>query len=450
VRFRNTWILLAVVVAFLAYFFFIEQPRHRQKLESEELSDQLTTLRAEDIHHITIERPGETLQFMRQEDSWRMTSPVADAVDEASINTLLLTAVNARVESKFAVEEKELSDFGLGEPPDVKLTLETQDRDTTLVITTGSHNITKSHCYARKDTFSEVLLLPAGLRRYALREVAEFRNKKVIEFMVDRVRELEITSAEQMLSWEKDAENRWVSFMRSDTIKGDKRDINGILSGIRALRVKEFVSDDPSDFEKYFSDEKKSISLWIGSDRSKKTILFGKKKEDGCYIKRESEDRTVLIDSTILDVFEKTYRDLRDRRLLHFQRIDIARIQLETRDTLATIIKTGGEWAFENPVLGSIEQYKVSNILHKMENLKYDYVIEEHLRDTSAYGFSQPSFRLTVYGTDESIIDELICGSYIENGQFKYATSRITGVLAKVRQNALEDLERAFHDIRKQ
>ncbi|NIM19448.1 MAG: DUF4340 domain-containing protein [Candidatus Latescibacteria bacterium] len=448
-RFKSTWILLVITVAIVAYFLLVEQPRHRQERESAELATQLTALKRENIQHVILRRAAETLEFTKQGDDWQVAFPVSDKGEDSAINMLVSSAVDAKIERTFAVSDEDLPGFGLGEQPDAILVLQTSNRDTSLTIRIGGHNITKSHFYAQKDTAADVLLLPAGLRRYALWELSEFRDKDVIDFVTENVQKLELASIGRVLTWEKDTENQWVAVSNGDTIRGDDSEITVILRRMRALKAKEFVSDDPAEFETYFPGDNKTIALWLGPERARQSVIFGDKKPDSCFVKLDASDRIVLIDPDILDVFDKTYNDLRDRHLLRFDRGELFMITLETPDTTAKIIRAGAEWAFANPKLGSILQTSMNLLLYKLEGLKFTNVLEERLIDPKSHGFSNPSFQVTLFDWHENIIDRFVCGDESSSIGTRTTTSRSSSVLAEIEQSTLDDLKKAFQDIKK-
>ncbi len=448
-RLKNTWILLTIAIVFIVYFVAIEQPRHRKELETTESSYQLTGLSREDIYSVTIERPGETLEFIREGKKWRIISPVNDVAEDASVNTLISSAVETRIERKLTGRDEEASTFGLGDTPDAKMILRTSTKDTILTIRLGSHNITKSHFYAQKDTSPDILLLPAGLRRYALWAVPEFRDKKVVDFELDDVKRFEIVSNDRELAWERDEKNRWMTIAAGDTIRGDAKEIDTILHRLRALRVKKFLSDDPDDYAIYFPGKKNEITLWLAEDRIETSVALAGKAPDSCFAKRKGNDRITLTDSAILGVFDKSYHDLRDRHLLMFDREEISTIRLETTDTTATIVRAGTDWAYANPLLGKIEQRKITALLRRIENLKYSSVIEERLDNPSGFGFSNPYLKLTLLDWPGSVADQLLCGSEGDTMGVRYVTSSSSRILAGIETTDLEALVDAFHDVRK-
>jgi hypothetical protein len=443
-RFRGTLVLFVTALVLGAVVFFVEQPRHRQRIEREEKAKRITQLERKDIVEVTVQRQsGDTLRFTKRSGVWQMLSPVSDRAEASSVNVLVQTVVNARIERRLDIPDTSLVKFRL-DPPEAVITLATADGDTTLVVRVGRPNLTKSHCYALVDTARTVYLLPEDVRRYALKEVDYFRNKKVIEFDVDEVQRFEVSGGDHPYWWERDREGRWFTMVVDDTIPGDRTNVETVLRQIRGLRVREFVSDDPRDFERFSRKGVRKVTFWIGQDRAKKELLFGDKIQRGVYAKRPSENRIVLVDPTILEIFDKTLKDLRDRKLLHFTRADLRKITVERPDTVASIVKEGTDWTYPNPEMGSIEQYRVSTFLYRLETFRFDEAEKEQYPEPEGHGFDEPYLKVTLYGEDGEVIDEVLVGAKRAEGEGRYATSRSTRRLVLVTDRSIQDVLKAF------
>ena len=235
-------------------------------------------------------RDGDTLAFTREAGTWRMTAPVNDNASDAFINTLISSAVNARIERTLQPENNDESSYGLGLSPVAILHLQTVTRDTSLTIRLGMHNITKSHFYAQLGTSNEVLLLPAGLRRYAIQEISDFRDRSLIDFSLDDIRRLEISSSDHTLLWYRDPSNRWAATLDGDTVFGNTIQIEAILRRLRGIEVREFLSDNPADHSTYFEEEAGTISLWTGIeiDSRKRPRALGPRNSTSRRLSRSS------------------------------------------------------------------------------------------------------------------------------------------------------------------
>lgn len=447
-RLRNTIILLLIAAAGLIYFFVIEQPRHERKMKEIERSTRITDLKREDIYYVTIRRDNDTLKFTREGDTWWITAPVKDKANTPVLNTLVLSALGAEIDRSIAPGEGEAADFGLGPPPAATLRLQTASKDTSLTIDLGGHNITKSHFYARVHPSEEVLLLPAGLRRYALLDLSDLRDRRLIDFTLEEVERLRTASAKRVLLWEKDAGNRWTAVVGGDTIMGNQKKIDAILRRLRGIRVKNFLSDDPADRPLYFPGETDTLSFWTGNEMKMHSVYFSARNADTCCALVAGGDRIVSISSEILGAFGETYDDLRDRNILHFDRNEVAGIRLITSDTTATILRSGSEWAFANPLLGNIDQARVNELFLLLKDLRFGEIIENRFEASPGRTPGKPSFRLALYDGEKKLLDEFTCFPEREGESSVLATSLSSKLLGRLNKDRLVDLERTFRSLR--
>jgi hypothetical protein len=440
VRFKPTLILLFIAGLAIAYFFFIEQPGHRERIASEEQAQQLTDLSGEEVRGLIIRQNDALLAFVMPDDAWQMISPVDDRADQASVNVVIGSIVNARIEERFDADEARLVQYGLADP---LATIELRDsvKANLLTLDIGNLNLTKSHCYGKRQGSNEVLLLPTGIRRYASRTVFEFREKKITDFPLDRVTELRIDSDVLDVTWKKDPQGDWLTNAGRDTIRGDREAITTILRELRALRAEEFLQTSAA--ANYFADPAGVITLRTGN-ASPLEFAFARSDSQRCYVRTSENGRISGVSVAALDVFGRTFDDLRDRHVLRFDGALLAKIMLETPTTSISIVRLGGEWSFANPSFGTIEQADVGLLLQGLAKMRYREIAEEHVSDPAAYGLAAPEYRLALYDSDEQLIDELRTGSDPAVRQTYFATSQSTGLLGIVDAELIQGIERTF------
>ncbi|MBI4720777.1 MAG: DUF4340 domain-containing protein [Chitinivibrionia bacterium] len=446
-RLKNTWIMLAVAAALLAFFFLFEQPGHKEKLEREASEQKLTNLSKDGIARLTIETPGRPPIVIEKTDgTWMIRSPVSDAADEATVNTLVASIADAAIERTLEPDSAAANELGLDRAA-TKLVCATAGNDTTLSLTIGGHTLTKSHFYARKDAAAEVLLLPATIRRYAVKELPEFRDKKILDFMVEDASAFELSSGTRTLRWDLLPGNGWIAVQGRDTIRGDAVEVESILRKLRALRVKSFVSDDPADFAQYWTGPKNAITVWTESGVRRLTLRCGALQEGEFSALAEGSGRIVKADGAFLGVFASTAERLRDRHLVSFDRNDVLKIEVQTPDTSGTIVRSGEEWSFLNPALGTIEQQRVSAFFSQLEGFKCDSVLAGGNEDAAGRGFSSPSFSVTLFGEGDRIVDRVSAGAEDPGSRMLFVSSRSLRLHALVDQQRLNTLLAAFKNV---
>ncbi len=444
-RFRSTWILLLVSAAGLLYYFLVEQPRHRRGVERRQGETRLTDIEPRDVTRLVIEGTLVTIELVRSDDEWRMTRPVQDRVELAAVNVMLRTVLDCTIERRLNPSPSRIADYGLDRPGAVVRIATPRE---SLLVKVGDFNMTKSSCYVVRDDEPEVLLVPAGLRRYAHQAAFEYRDKKVVGFRVADVTQLDITSPVRRLRWSKAENGRWWAYTGRDSIRGEPDEIEGILGGLRAMRANQLLPADGPNLVRLLSAPSGSVTAGLRGD-SLAAFVFGRDSLGGCWV-HDGSARIARVESAVLGIFAKTMHDLRDRRVVHFVADSLARITMEIRGRTTSIVRSSGDWSFVNPGLGAIDQSGVRLFLQRLENFKFREIVAERLPSPGVHGLDTPPFRLTLYDRRGNVVDRFAAGVTEPIRQLRFATSRSSGHLGSVDAEPVDELQSQFEDFRLQ
>jgi hypothetical protein len=446
-RIRNTVILIVVAALLAGYFFLIEQPRHRRAQIKASNANDLAELDIEDAAFLSIRRSDVELSFIRRGRGWIMTSPISDVAEDGSVNRLLGVIANGEITRDLGPQE-DLKPFGL-DPPEAIVTVANADGDTVVSIEAGELTVDKYNAYARDRMGSRpdhVLLVPTGVRRYALTEPSDFRSKRLAIFQISSVTSFTLRWPDRTMTWRR-AGDGWSTEADGREIRGRKRYVEAILRRLRGVRALEFVPEAELSNVQPFDAPPRSISVTT-DDGKEATVTVGRILEGRVYagsrLADEVQHRVVLTDTTLLQIFDSTVDDLRDRRLLRFDRARLGKITLESPDVNATLVRPGNEWGFPNPAAGRIDQTSVTKVLDAIANLEYARVIDEVSKP-----LSNPDLRLTIFDEDGERIDQL-SGKASESTPSVYiVTSEFSRVVAEIPASELDEIKSRFENLRK-
>jgi len=228
---------------------------------------------------------------------------------------------------------------------------------------------------AREAGTDEVVLVHAGVRRYALASVFDFRDKEVTDFPVEDVTAVEIDSHRNGTSWNRSPGGEWFTVQGGDTIRGDETEIEAILRELRALRARDILDDAHE-----VSDPAGSVVVHLVDDAPIR-LSFSSADSQRCRVRLQRETRTNVVDASALDVFDRSLHDLRDRRILRFDKDLLGKVTLVTEKLSISIVKTGDDWLFSNPSFGEIDPALVSTFLTALGTLRYREIVEERIRN---------------------------------------------------------------------
>jgi hypothetical protein len=447
-------VILAVLAAILAaWYFLVEQPRKREADLQEMMQSDLAAFRMDEVMHVSITRSGETLEFERSERGWMMTQPLTDKAADGSVNQLLGALSDAEIFRDLG-SRGDLSTFGL-DPPSITVSARTAAGDTAVVLDIGELTVDKYYAYARKPApGAPVLLVPTGIRRYALADLADFRNRRLVSFGLSSVSSFTLYWPGRSLSWRRSDADGWVTYRDGYTIKGRRQYVEAVVRYIQGVRVSEFVpADQVETVAPLETPEPLSATVEI-ADGSSRTVTFGRRLETRLYAEAlyagpegRSTSRVALVDTTVLQIFDSTVENMRERRLLEIDESRVQKLELVTPDLQVTLVRPGREWGFPNPSLGDVDPGRVKRALAAVGGLEYDIVLDEDGARAGQYGLSNPDIRFTLYDGAGGMVDELSLVHKPDNPDLYIATSRFSGVVATVGRNRVETFVESFTDL---
>jgi len=442
-RFKPTWILLVIAVVVTGYFFIVEQPRHHREQAQNLAAGRLTSISPDAVATLTIERPDTTMRFSLTEGEWRMTAPASDIADAVSVNTLVRTVLGAEIERRVETTD-DLREFGLAQPSAV-VTIGARSGDQ-IVLSIGDFSLTSTHCYAQRGGSGPVILVPAGVKRYAERSVFDFRDKRVARVEVDSVAAYTLQSPRGRLEWRRPAGGVWYTIAAGDTILGDPGEVEAVLREIHALRAGEILPESAELLHRLFPTRAGAIDV-VNTNGTTWRAEFSS-GTDSCYVTVSGRDRIVRVPAPVLHVFDEDIASMRDRRLVRFGLSKAFSITLAAEGTTTTIVKRDEDWSYANPTLGTIDQSAVVSFITLLQNFRFRQILAGLPPAHDRFDIDRAPFHLIVSGADGRAIDEFMAGGNIEQGNIRYAFSRSLDRWGIVDEELLDKLAARFEGFR--
>jgi hypothetical protein len=291
------------------------------------------------------------------------------------------------------------------------------------------------------------------VRRYALVDVAAFRNERLVTFGFSTVSAFTLRRPGRSMRWIRDGNGGWSTEREGRTIEGRKRYVEAIVRYLQGARVSEFVPADQIETVAPLDAPRRTIEVET-SDGSHHAVAFGRRLAGRVYARARSDgpdavsyERYALADTSILEIFDSTVDDLRDRRLLRVDTGRVRKLEVVTPNLRITLVRPGGEWGFPNPALGAVDQRKARRALDATAELEYDRVLDENGAARGSYGLSDPAIRITMYGNGGELLDELVCSPRAGETDGFAVSSRSSGVVGEAGRSGVEALVDAYRDL---
>ncbi|MBI4463984.1 MAG: DUF4340 domain-containing protein, partial [Acidobacteria bacterium] len=140
------------------------------------------------------------------------------------------------------------------------------------------------------------------------REVDSYRNRLLFDFETNEVRRVEIQGPQGELRLEKKGEE-WVK-MGDPEAKVNASAVDVFLIGIHALRIQQYLTDQPGRFADYgLPNPWMQVKITFGSENREETVLLGLKNKR-FYAARQGEPSVYELNATEQESVETKLKDI--------------------------------------------------------------------------------------------------------------------------------------------
>ena len=445
--FKKTLIFLAILLALGGYYYVVEVKMAAKKQEAETADKRLFSVKKDDITTLTLKRTDGEIVLKKGETGWQMEQPVAAATDGAEVDRLLTAFVEAQRDKVIADKTDNLEEFGLNAPEFVITA--TNAANASFSAALGKETPTMSGFYVKVGDAPEIVSIDNLTQANLSKTAYDLRDKTILAFDPTLIKKatftLPATDAAPAATVELTQENAVWNITAPQPFTADTEKINAILSQIKSAKIKEFVTETPTNLTEYGLDAPlKSLALTIGEDPTPQTLLIGKRNDEngGVYAQHAATGNVFLIPSTIDDEFPKALNDLRDKALVRFENADIQKIEIKTLAETVTLQRESADaWKIVVPEEFPANADKVNVLLNDAKNAKASTFVDA-ATDPAMFGFERPNVMVSFWKNEEESPLQLVVGNPdVENtGLYVRAGETIAladpGILSQLRQSA--------------
>ena len=232
-------------------------------------------------------------------------------------------------------------------------------------------------------------------------------------------------------------------------LKADDAEVSGITSSLASVTVERVVDENPSDPGQYgLKEPAVEVSFRVKGSKDFKTLQLGGKSPTGSdmYAKTADSPKVFMVYAHLESSFNRTPFDLRDKKILSFDRDKVDRIEVRRGPELLTFIKANGEWRATTPVEARGDFGAIEGLLSRLQSTQMRAIVEESAADLKQYGLEPAAIEVTV--SAGSARAGLAIGTKDAEGQLRVRDIARTQVVA-VPGDLLTDFEKAASDFRR-
>lgn len=187
-------------------------------------------------------------------------------------------------------------------------------------------------------------------------------------------------------------------------VETDDTAASAITRDLGNLEIRHVLDENPSDLKAYGLDPPRvEVIVKTSGDAQPKHLLIGDKTPGGenLYTKLASENRIVLIAASFDETFNKTTWDLRDRRVLQVDRLQIDSLEIAGPRQKVALVKRELDWHLTHPLQTGADLGVVSELIAKLTGAQMQSLSASEATQLARYGLDRPVHAVTV-GTGDS------------------------------------------------
>lgn len=381
---------------------------------------------------LEVETEDGRLVLQRDGEQWTITEPINGWAENEAAERLVKAVAELKPTGQRDNVDLKDEQFGLTEPV-LTATLH-YGKGQASTIRLGSQTPGASEYFAEVDGKKSLLFVPAHLFSTLTTDPQELREKRLAVFESEKVKSMTLQYPDTAISLQRRGEAAAQEWMLTHPYEAradewSSRQVSGKLAEIKA---EDFAPATPQEGEDYGFDTPQIKATLTLEDGKKLVISFGNKTmrevEEGTstiekpfvFAQLEGRPETLLIAEADLAELRKTDMDLRDKRIVRFDRLDVQRIRVERKEGLSFAVKRAPEgWGVDQPRPGRAKMQVVDDLLWDLSELEAREFLGKQ-DDLREYGLAIPTTVITLHLKKESTPLQLRIG-YAKGEDAHYA-----------------------------
>jgi hypothetical protein len=225
------------------------------------------------------------------------------------------------------------------------------------------------------------------------------QQPKVFDVQADAIRSVRIASAQEGTTVLVKDGDTW-RMSEPAAAPADSSEVSNITSSLASLEEQGVVDEKPADLEPFgLAQPRVTVSFTTDKNDTPRRLLVGGRTptEGHAYAKRDDEPRVFLIQAYLDSTFDKKPFDLRDKRILAFDRDKVDRIELTRGRTRVEAVKDGLDWRLTHPVRARADYSAIEGLISRLQSAQMTSIVsDEGAADLSKYGLASPEALATV------------------------------------------------------
>ncbi len=426
-NFRTTLVIIVILAGIAGvYFLFFQEPTDQESVNEKPPIHEVYNIKRDSVKQVELSFADPAYQDLKLvkdvTGNWQLKSPFQADANSEKTNQMLDDILNKRIKQTLKVPE--LTQYGL-DTPNITLSLWTEGTTPKATFSIGKKAINYS-VYIKEKSEAHIFLIESSALDDLTKSPTDIRDRSVIKFNAETVSNIEFKHGNiATVNCEKQ-DDTW-SITHPIKAKADAQEIEMILSELLSLQVSTFEADGTDaaavpQLEKYglgtprvqvkLTDEDSTYALEVGS-----TVPSVNGQQGHVYVKSVHHESIYTVSDEIYHLLNKSVFDLRDKRVIDFQRTATNRFVISISGQQDTVCTKGYDniWELQTPT-GKIkaDAKAVDDLLFGVDSLKAVGFVESSANSLALYGLASPSIKVAFTQQGEEMPAILLIGDAAE------------------------------------
>jgi len=225
---------------------------------------------------------------------------------------------------------------------------------------------------------------------------------KIVEIAPEQLQQVEIVKGPETTTLKRTADSKW-ELSAPTPLRADQDSVSSLVNALNPLNSERLIEEKAADPSKYgLASAAISLNL-LKKDGKTVKLLIGDETPTGggFFAKLDSDPRVFTIASWNKTNFDKTYKDLQDKRLLTFDSDKLSRIELTVKGQTVEFGKNNqNEWQIVRPKPLRADGGNVEDLVRKLRDAKMDTSLSDEDMKKGAAAFASAQLVAVARATD--------------------------------------------------
>jgi hypothetical protein len=274
-------------------------------------------------------------------------------------------------------------------------------------------------------------------------------ESKVFNLDWEKVSELRLRLGDEITVCTKNNEGEWEI---TEPMKAEANQplVENVVSSLKNLEINRVVESPPKDLSLYgLVHPNVEATVKSAGEPQGVTLQFGWKGQvgDSLYAKLKDDNRVLLVSYELGKKIGKKASQLRDRRVVIFDRSNLKRIEFSYPDRKIILARQEEGWQILEPIKARASEFEVGQLILAITAMKIEKFIDDPT-DLGQYGLTHPRVKVTLGLEGKEAGPITLLGKNTKDNKLTYAKRESKHPVYLIQSYFIEDFTKEANQLR--